>query len=160
MAGEDSNAYLRRLMREKGLLDDRGDDYSPIGEVLCRFDESRKTAVFRRRVRRKNRSGSQHREDGRRHSAPGVQAENVVDVDAQIVVTAEANTKSLEDRQVTGTANGRVRQSEAHQCQRGKRLQRLGSKKTERTFARVCETRCGACSSLVGVENIRKRCLL
>lgn len=88
--GEDWNAYLTRLMREEGLLDDRDDDDPPTAEELQKFDKSRKN----KRVSNEEwvsetdpDSRIAKMKDGTTHLA--YKAEHVVDLETEIIVAAE-----------------------------------------------------------------------
>lgn len=113
--GEDWNAYLTRLMKEEGLLDDRDDDDPPTAAELRKFDKSRehkrvpndewasKTDPDSRITKMK---------DGTTHLA--YKAEHVVDLDTEIITAAEiyhadhSDTQTLEDSVNAAQTNQRA----------------------------------------------------
>lgn len=85
--GEDWNAYLKRLMQEEGLIEE---DDEPTDEDLRRFDKQRKN----KKVSNEEwvsttdpQSRITKMKDGRTHLA--YKAENVVDADTDLILTAE-----------------------------------------------------------------------
>jgi transposase len=102
--GEDWNAYLTRLMKEEGLLDDRDDDDPPTAAELRKFDKSRQDKrVPNDEWQSKTDPDSRitKMKDGTTHLA--YKAEHVVDLDTSIITAAEiyhadhSDTQTLED---------------------------------------------------------------
>ena len=102
--GEDWNAYLTRLMKEEGLLDDRDDDDPPSAAELRKFDKSRENKrVPNDEWESKTDPDSRitKMKDGTTHLA--YKAEHVVDLDTSIITAAEiyhadhSDTQTLED---------------------------------------------------------------
>lgn len=223
--GEDWNAYLTRLMKEEGLLDDRDDNDPPSAEELRKFDKARENKrVSNDEWRSPTDPDSRitKMKDGRTHLA--YKAEHVVDLDTEMILAAEIyhadrpDTQTLEDSVNAAQTNQREAGSEqqiedvvadkgyhaneqlanlhehtpyrtyipepqlAHdrvwtdkppeqreavyanrrrtRGERGRKLQRLRSEKTERTFAHVCETGGARRTWLTGIDKLRKRYLI
>jgi transposase len=86
--GEDWKAYLKRLMKEAGLIDD--DDDEPTDEELRRFDKQRKGKKVSNDdwvSETDSESRIAKMKDGRTHLA--YKAENIVDLETDLVLGAE-----------------------------------------------------------------------
>lgn len=98
--GEDWNAYLVRLMKQEGLLDDRDDDDPPSADELRKFDKSRKNKrVPNDEWESKTDPDSRiaKMKDGTTHLA--YKAEHVVDLDTEIITAAEIYHADHSDKQ-------------------------------------------------------------
>jgi transposase len=117
--GEDWNAFLTRLMKEEGLLDDRDDDDPPSAAELRKFDKSRQNKrVPNDEWESKTDPDSRitKMKDGTTHLA--YKAEHVVDLDTSIITAAEiyhadhSDTQTLEDSVNAAQTNQREAGSE------------------------------------------------
>jgi transposase len=115
--GEDWKAYLKRLMREEGLLKDEDDD--PTDEELRRFDQQRAKQGKKKVSNDEWISGTDpssrivKMKDGRTHL--GYKAEHVIDLDSEVILSATVYSGTDGDAQ-TLLASVVTAQTHLDQC--------------------------------------------
>ena len=128
--GEDWKAYLKRLMREEGLLKDDDDD--PTDEELRKFDKQRakqgkkKVSNDEWVAKADHSSRIVKMKDGRTH--PGYKAEHVVDLESEVILSAVVYTGTDSDSE---TLLASVVQAQIHldQCGSGLEIEEVAADK-------------------------------